>query len=184
MQALDLMTERPDSTSPASGEAFDRMLAEFHEPIRRLVYRLVGWRRGADDVVQEVFLSAWGAWPRFANKDRPELWLKRIAINKCRSRLRREVVRARWFNWFFDTRLGEPAELVEDSLIVRERAARVRAAIGSLGPSYREVAVLYYLEQMDMGEIATVIGSRRNTVEVRLHRARLRLKELLSDMME
>jgi RNA polymerase sigma-70 factor (ECF subfamily) len=90
----------------------------------------------------------------------------------------------RWFRWLFASRLSEPAEAMEDSLAARERAGRVRAAIDSLGPRYREVSVLHYLEQMDVAEIAEVTGSRRNTVEVRLHRARQQLKELLSDLLE
>ena len=51
-------------------------------------------------------------------------------------------------------------------------------------PRYREVAVLHYLEQMDVAQIADVTGVRRNTVEVRLHRARQQLKELLTDLVE
>ncbi len=184
MQALDRTMERPDSPAVPDGVSFDRMVEQFHEPIRRLVFRLLGWRDGVDDVVQEVFLSAWAAWPRFVKKECPALWLKRIAVNKCRSRLRREAVRRRWFNWLFASGLGDAAEAMEDSLAARERAGRVRAAIDSLKPRYREVSVLYYLEQMDVAEIAEATGARRNTVEVRLHRARQQLKEILSDLME
>lgn len=184
MQALDRTMERPDSPAAADRASFDRMVEQFHEPIRRLVFRLLGWRDGADDVVQEVFLSAWAAWPRFGNKECPALWLKRIAVNKFRSRLRREAVRRRWFNWLFASSLGERAEAMEDSLAARERAGRVRSAIDSLGRRYREVSVLHYLEQMDVAEIAEVTGVRRNTVEVRLHRARQQLKEMLSNLME
>jgi len=184
MQAQDRTMERPESPAASNRESFDRTVEQFHEPIRRLVFRLLGWRDGADDVVQEVFLSAWAAWPRFGNKECPGLWLKRIAVNKCRSRLRREAVRRRWFNWLIASSLGEPAEAIEDSLAARERAGRVRAAIDSLSHRYREVAVLHYLEQMDVTEITEVTGARRNTVEVRLHRARQQLKERLSDLME
>ncbi|HEY2146692.1 MAG TPA: sigma-70 family RNA polymerase sigma factor [Pirellulales bacterium] len=184
MQALDRTMERPDSPAATDLASFDRTVEHFHEPIRRLVFRLLGWRDGADDVVQEVFLSAWAAWARFGNKECPALWLKRIAVNKCRSRLRREAVRRRWFNWLFASALGEPAEAMEDSIAARERAGRVRAAIDSLSPRYREVAVLHYLEQLDVTEIAEVAGVRRNTVEVQLHRARQQLKAMLSDLME
>jgi RNA polymerase sigma-70 factor, ECF subfamily len=184
MPALDRRMERPAGAPAGDRDAFDRLVAQFHEPIRRLVFRLLTWRDGGEDVVQEVFLSAWAAWPRVRNQENPELWLKRIVVNKCRSRLRREAVRARWFGWLFASRLPEPQLMMEDALAAQERASRVREAIGSLRPRYREVAVLHYLEQMDVGEIADIVGARRNTVEVRLHRARRQLEQLLADLME
>jgi RNA polymerase sigma-70 factor (ECF subfamily) len=74
--------------------------------------------------------------------------------------------------------------MMEDSLAAAERAGRVREAIKSLGASYREVIVLHYLEQMSVEQIAEIVGARRNSVEVRLHRARRQLEYLLADLME
>ncbi|HEV2972953.1 MAG TPA: RNA polymerase sigma factor [Pirellulales bacterium] len=183
-QALYCHMELSDGTPAMARDAFDRMVVEHHEPIRRLVYRLLGWRDEAEDVVQEVFLSAWAAWERVRDKESPDLWLKRIATNKCRSRLRREAVRRRWFSWLSATPPEEPRAMMEDSLAAAERGGRVREAIKSLGASYREVIVLHYLEQMSVEQIAVIVGAHRNTVEVRLHRARRQLEELLADLME
>jgi RNA polymerase sigma-70 factor, ECF subfamily len=165
------------------GDAFDRIVAQNYDAIRRLVFRLLGWRDGGEDLVQEVFLSAWAAWPRFSRQGCPEFWLKRIAVNKCRSRLRREAVQARWFSWFNAAVPAEPSAPA-DLLAEEERAGRVREAIRSLAAPYREVTVLRYLEQLTVDEIAEVTGQRPNTVEVKLHRARRQLEQLLADMME
>jgi RNA polymerase sigma factor (sigma-70 family) len=183
-QAQYCSMELPDGTPAHARDAFDRMVVERHGPIRRLVYRLLGWRDGGEDVVQEVFLSAWAAWGRVRNKDGVDLWLRRIAINKCRSRLRREAVRRRWFGWLSATAPQEPQAMMEDSLVATERAGRVREAISALRPRYREVIVLHYLEQMSVEQIAAAVGSRPNAVEVRLHRARRQLEDLLADLME
>ncbi|HEV3418154.1 MAG TPA: sigma-70 family RNA polymerase sigma factor [Pirellulales bacterium] len=176
--------EAPDGTPELTRDAFDQMVVLNHEPIRRLVYRLLGWRDGGEDVVQEVFLSAWAAWRRVRNEEGVDVWLRRIAINKCRSRLRREAVHRRWFGWFSSSTPEEPQTMMEDSLAAAERAGRVREAIKSLGASYREVIVLHYLEQMSVEQIAEIVGARRNSVEVRLHRARRQLEYLLADLME
>jgi RNA polymerase sigma factor (sigma-70 family) len=169
----------------AKGEAdFDWAVAECHQRIRLLVYRLLGWRDGIEDVVQDVFLAAWAAWPRFRRRTSVELWLKRIAANKCRSRLRREAVRARWLGWIrgsFKNKTHAPADQLLDQ---QEQAERVRSAVCILKPVYRETTVLHYLEQLSIDEIAEVLGVRRNTVEVRLHRARKQLEKILADMME
>jgi RNA polymerase sigma-70 factor (ECF subfamily) len=184
MQALHEAKAMLDASQVTDHGAFDRIVAEHHAPIRRLVFRLLAWRDGAEDIVQEVFLSAWAAWLKVQRIENPELWLKRIAINKCRSRMRREAVRSRWLRWFLYRCLDKPLYEHADSIATGERAQRVREAVSSLAPSYREVAVLHYLEQMDIREIADLIGARRNTVEVRLHRARRQLERLLADLTE
>ena len=168
----------------AGDDDFDRAVAEHHERVRLLVYRLLGWRDGIEDVVQDVFLAAWAGWARFRGRSSVELWLKRIAVNKCRSRLRREAVRGRWLGWMrgvFNNQSQAPADQLLEK---QEQAERVRLAIRRLEPVYRETTVLYYLEQLDIDQIAEILGVRRNTVEVRLHRARRQLEKILADMME
>jgi len=165
-------------------DAFDRLVVEHYDSIARLVFRLLAWRDGGEDIVQEVFLSAWAARTRLSCPTGADLWLKRIALNKCRSRLRREAVCARWFKWLIAKTLQEPQVSPEDALDVEERASEVRRAIQSLDPRYREVTVLYYLEEMTVDEIAQVAGRRRNTIEVRLHRARRQLEQMLADKKE
>ena len=174
----------PDPTPEPDRDAFNRLVATYYGPIGRLVFRLLGWQDGSEDVVQEVFLSAWAARARFPGLANAKLWLERIAVNKCRSRLRRKAVRARWFAWLHAVSHQEPQVVPEDSLAKEERVSRVRRAIQSLDSRYREVTVLHYLEQMSVDEIAQVVGQRRNAVEVRLHRARAQLEKLLTDLME
>jgi RNA polymerase sigma-70 factor (ECF subfamily) len=111
-----------------------------------------------------------------------EFWLKRIAVNKCRSRLRREALRARWLRWVERGPRDEPKTTGEDFLAGEERAERVRQAINALRSAYREVTVLFYLEEMTVDQIAQLTGIRRNAVEVRLYRARRQLAEQLADL--
>jgi len=169
----------------AKGEVdFDRAVAEHHQRIRLLVFRLLGWRDGIEDVVQDVFLAAWAGWSRFGRRSSVGLWLKRIAVNKCRSRLRRESVRARWLGWMRTATAKPSPPSAEHLLGQKEQTEKVRAAIQSLAPAYRETTVLFYLEQLSIDEISEVLGVRRNTVEVRLHRARRELEKILADMIE
>jgi RNA polymerase sigma-70 factor (ECF subfamily) len=174
--------ERPDRKSAAETDTFERLVADHYTSVRRLVFRLLGWRDGGEDVVQEVFLAAFGGWRRLRRAESAEFWLKRIAVNMCRGRLRREAVRARWFRWIVRTTRDEPTATDHDSLAGEERAERVRRAINALKPHYREVTVLFYLEEMTMEQITQLTGVRRNTVEVRLHRARRQLAECLADL--
>jgi len=174
--------ERPDRTPAADRDAFEQFVADHYASVRRLVFRLLGWRDGGEDVVQEVFLAAWAGWRRLRRQTSAEFWLKRIAVNKCRSRLRREAVRAHWLRWLQRAPPEEPKTADEDCLAGEERTERVRHAINALESRYREATVLFYLDELTVDEIAQLTNTRRNTVEVRLHRARRRLAEHLADL--
>jgi RNA polymerase sigma-70 factor (ECF subfamily) len=174
--------QRPDRTPAADLAIFERLVADHYGSVRRLVFRLLGRRDGGDDVVQEVFLAAYSNRRRLRREASAEFWLKRIAVNKCRSQLRREGVRSRWRRWIERAPPAEPQMADVNSLASKERAERVRRAIDTLKPRYREAIVLYYLEGMTVDQIARLTGARRNTVEVRLHHARRQLAEQLADL--
>ena len=65
-----------------------------------------------------------------------------------------------------------------------ETCQAVRLAVQKLPSRSREVVVLHYLDGIGIDEIATILGLSRNAVEVRLHRARNRLRHLLAEFME
>jgi len=165
-------------------DAFDRLVAAEHGRVTRLVARLLGWPSGVEDTVQEVFLAAWRHLPRFRGESDIAVWLQRIAINKCRSRQRKWTVRLRWLRREGRHRVSAMADPADRATIDRETHRQVRRSIGRLPPAYREVIVLHYLEEQSLDEIATLLNVRRNTIEVRLHRARSRLKEMLGTVWE
>lgn len=163
--------------------AFDELVRGHHDDVAQLVYRLLAWDSEAEEVVQEVFLAAWRALPRFRGEASVSTWLRRIAVNKCRARKRRWKVRNRWW-WHARLSHTEPLQQSTlDAALDDERLEQVRSAVRALPHRDREVIVLHYLEQKDVDRVATELGLRRNTVEVRLHRARARLKPLLEAMM-
>jgi len=165
-------------------DAFDRLVAAEHGRVALLVARLLGWQSGVDDVVQEVFMAAWRNLSSFRGESDVATWLQRIAINKCRSRQRRWTVRRRWLREMGQNHAPAMAAPADQHTIDLETRRQVRRSIGRLPPKYREVIVLHYLQENSPEEIATLLNVRRNTVEVRLHRAKLRLKDMLGSVWE
>lgn len=163
---------------------FDELVAEHQQRIARLCYRLLGWRQDVEDVVQEVFLAALRGLPEFRGQSDVATWLTRIAINTCRAHLRKRFLRLRRPAAWPGGPERPSAWPAERRLMDRERFERVRRAVRKLPPKYREVVVLRYLEEMPLPEIAEVLELSRNAVEVRLNRARKRLKQDLADMFE
>ena len=139
----------------------------------------------AYDIVQESFASAWSALKRY-DPERPfEIWLRRIALNKCRDRGRKETVRRRAFGL-----VGLPAEavaqvpdtaaLADAVQIGGEAMRRLAAALAALPAKLREPLVLTALQGLSQKEAAEVLGVTPKVVEMRAYRARKQLAEALT----
>lgn len=160
--------------------AIEEMVTAHGPRISRLVYRLSGWsRREAEDLVQETFARAIRGIGSFDGRSSISTWLTRVAINVCRAENRKRVFRASWWERAIRGRAGGE-EGRPDDVERGERAREVIAAVGRLGGTYREVVVLRYLEEMGIAEICAATGLSEAAVEVRLHRGRKKLREMLS----
>lgn len=160
---------------PAAVAAFIRR----HEPaVRRLVARITGWSDDGPDLVQDVLTTAIVALPGFRGESGIETWLMRIAINRCRRRIRRRRLQ----RLFQSARArASPAPAI-DPIDQAETNAAVRRAVASLPQKYREVIVLRYLEERTTKQTAEILDVRVNTVDVRLHRARAMLESALKSL--
>jgi len=162
--------------------AFDDIVAAYQERMLRLAYRLLGWSPDAEDVVQEVFISALEHLDGFRGEARLSTWLTALTVNRCRSHRRRQLLRLRGL-----TRLASSIRNVADprrSDQSSETADQVRCAVQRLSAKCREVVVLRYFEELSVKEISEILHIPVNTVEARLSRARRKLKEDLAVCLE
>lgn len=163
---------------------FDQLVETYQARVARLACRLLGWSQDVDDVVQEVFLAAWKGLPRFRRQSELGTWLMRITINKCRGHRRKEMLRLRRFWRSKERQQMRNAVSADGATLDAENQAEVRRAVRRLPARYCEVIVLRYLEEMPVERIGQVLGLTRNAVEVRLHRARARLRKELGGLLE
>ena len=165
--------------------AFTALMRRHKSWLYLFVRRHVATSEDAYDVVQESFTSAWGALKRY-DPTRPfDTWLRRIALNKCRDRGRREAVRRRAFQMV--GLAPEAVEQVRDTALDAEAAsiggealARLNAAIAALPGKLREPLILTALQGLSQREAAEVLGVTPKVVEMRAYRARKQLAEALS----
>jgi RNA polymerase sigma-70 factor (ECF subfamily) len=181
MAAGEGIAQPREDDAPARVADFDQLVA-LHEPrIRRLAFRLLGWSGDVDDVVQDVFLAALARIGKFRGDASIATWLTSITINRCRTDRRRRLLRLRWLARRAKPESAQPA----DQRSMRDEvSARVRSAVRALRPKDREVIVLFYLEDFSAQHIAELLSISRGAVEVRLHRARARLKNQLAEFMK
>jgi RNA polymerase sigma-70 factor (ECF subfamily) len=152
---------------------------------------LQGWLRGrvgdpdlADDLCQEAFLRALRRVSKLRDPARFPAWLYRIAENTVRDHLR-SVARRRNRVTYTD-RLEEfdtSAPAVEDPAR-REAAERLLAAIRNLPARLRDPLLLRHSSDLSYAEIARVLGISENAVQVRIFRARKKLREECKELAE
>jgi len=151
--------------------------------VYRFVRRYVGDADEAYDVTQDAFVAAMANLHRY-DPSRPfDAWLRRISLNKCRDRARREAVR-RAFG--LSRRGPDETEQVADSAAGADQALAAGAAltaldqaIAALPASLKEPLVLTALEGLSQKEAGVVLGLSAKAVEVRVYRAKRQLAEML-----
>ena len=157
-------------------DAFDHWVREESPAVHRLVSRLLGWQHDCDDVVQEVFVVAWQKIGKFRGDSEIRTWLFGIAINQCRRQRRRyrkqKIQMQQLQQEVVDTTANETTNQSPD-------IDQLRQAMNELSQRDRELIVVCGIQQVPIDQAARLLGARKNTVEVRLHRARQRLKQLL-----
>lgn len=163
--------------------AFSALVDLYRGRVTRLAFNLTGSYEDAEDVAQEAFVRAYEAIGRY-DVSRPFApWLYRIVVNLCLDLMRRRKCRPQQAAFSeetepLDTRAGD-MESPEDALIREETEAELFAAIQELPEAYRVALVLRYLDDLPYTQIAQVLNTSVANVQMRISRARQRLRERL-----
>jgi RNA polymerase sigma-70 factor (ECF subfamily) len=165
--------------------AFGQLVLKYQDRLYNTVYHVVGNAEDAKDVVQDAFVQAFVKLETFRQTGAFFGWLYRIAFNVAATRHRRRhptvsLERLRAISGCDPVAGGngpvEEAEGVEHCRLVRE-------AIAALEEEYRVVLVLREIDGCCYERIAEILDLPLGTVRSRLHRARLKLRDLLQDAM-
>jgi len=160
--------------------AFAQLVSRWQKPIHALCWRMTGDMHQAEDLVQETFARLFARRGDYLPVGRFSTFIWRIALNLCYDELRRRQRREEVPLSAPDAEAGrEPAPLVvvcEDpapdaAMMLRERAALVRAALLALSEPYRAVVVLRHYENLKFREIAEVLDIPEGTVKSRMAEA-------------
>ena len=152
--------------------AAERLADGHYESAYRWLLHLCGDRELAADLTQETFLQVWRGLDGFEGRSSLKTWIHRIAYTT--------YLRARERALPQTAPLAEAAQTPGPSGAVINRCA-LEDALRQLPPQQRETVLLHYLQGLKIREIAEVLEIPEGTVLSRLHHARLRLREALSD---
>ncbi|MCI0659167.1 MAG: sigma-70 family RNA polymerase sigma factor, partial [Acidobacteria bacterium] len=165
--------------------AFDRLVQTHLGAVWRVVWRILRHREDTEDVVQEVFLTAYQALAGYRGECRLSTWLHRIAVTRSLNHLRSRGERLR--------RASRPLEIATEmtfatpegveertpliALEAKELVQRLAHCLEQLPGLWRAAVTLRDGEEMSYEEMADVLGVAVGTVRSRLARARTALRD-------
>ena len=152
-------------------DEFERLLVAQRLSLERLVRYRLPVQSDADDVLQEIYLSAYQKFPQLKNKDAFKPWILSIARNKCNDYFRKKAAQ---MEISLDT-------LSQDVLSMGRRGITavqiVRDTLELLGDKDKQILYLYFWKEMPQQEIAKQLNIPLGTVKSRLHTAKRHFKD-------
>ena len=170
-------------------EAFEELVRPYERMVYLTAISILRNQADAEEVAQDAVLKAFSKLSSFRGECKFSTWLVQITYNEARMRLRKdrrnlyeslnekqeEPEGDYWPRDFADWR-PIPSELLEEN----ETRQALQNAISSLSPTYREVVILRDVQNLSIKDAATILGVTEGTVKIRLHRARLLLRDALA----
>ena len=151
-------------------DEFEVLLDAEKISVERFVRFKINSKEDADDILQEVYLTAYQKFTQLKNRDSFKAWLISIARNKCNDYFRRIANQ-------FEIPLEELTELHQsDSRYGTAEISLVRDTIGLLGDKDKQILYLFFWKEMPQAEIAKKLNVPIGTVKSRLHTAKQNFK--------
>lgn len=164
---------------PSQPPSPEQVAKELSEPLLRFLERYVGNPAVADDLLQETLIRIARGLPGFAGRASLKTWAFSIATRVAADHFRQPAHRVHIVDVDESLELVDRDLTVDQRLIIDEMNACVRQVIDSLPADYRAALVLHELEGLTAAQTAEVCGCSLPTAKIRIHRARLRLREAL-----
>jgi RNA polymerase sigma-70 factor (ECF subfamily) len=169
--------------------AYELLVTTYGGRLLAVARRILRNEEDARDALQEAFLQAFRALPRFEGSSRISTWLHRIVVNAALMKIRSKKARPEdSIEPLLPTFQEDGHATVEfrawdggaEELLQRTETRRlVHACIDRLPATYRTILILRDIEEMDTAEVAAKLGITPNAVKIRLHRARQALRQLM-----
>ena len=177
-------------TGPSDNEVLSRVLQGDQQAYAEIVKRYQAFvftialrytpsREDAEEIAQDCFVKAYRSLSDFRGESKFSTWLYTIVTTTCLTFLRKKKLDIQSLD---NEKVFEAADSVDSGFRANQveqksRVTMVNKAIGLLSTDDAQILTLFYKGEQSLEEIARILTIEANTVKVRLHRARQRLKE-------
>ena len=160
-------------------QAFAELVNRYQNFVFTITLRYTDNREDAEEIAQDIFVKAYRSLADFRGASKFSTWLYTIVTTSCITFLRKKKLETRSLD---DERVFEQADnqnsgFTTNQVEQKSKVAMVNEAIKLLSPDDAKIITLFYKGEQSLEEIGVIIGMEPNTVKVKLHRARQRLKE-------
>jgi len=158
---------------------FALLVERYQNYVFTLVLRFTDSREDAEEISQDIFVKSYRSLADFRGESKFSTWLYTIVRTSCITFLRKKkldttsIDSERTFSQLENQESGFNANTIEQ----KSRHAMVNEAIRLLSPDDAQVITLFYQGEQSLEEIGKIMSLEPNTVKVKLHRARHRLKD-------
>ena len=182
---MEVMTDEEVVRKVQGGdiESFGILVERYETKLKRYARKFLMGKDDTDDLVQDVFLHTYENIQSMDTSRKFSPWIYRIAHNTFVNAIRkRENSRRVYLD--FDTILPSlrSDHATDDDVIRKEEKELVEKTLKKIGEKYREVLVLYYIEELSYEEIADILGIPIATVGVRLRRGKENAKKIITEI--
>ncbi|GIW52966.1 MAG: RNA polymerase sigma24 factor [Gemmatimonadales bacterium] len=174
-------------------EAFDELVERYQKRLLNFVYRTIGDRERAEDLVQEVFIRVHRHIHRFDQTKKFSTWIYTIASNLAKNELRNrsrnplvlfQTIKKNWEADHRPLQFEDVHHRPDDLYRKRQLRELVEWGVAQLPEHHRQVFVLRELEGKTYEEISEIVGCNLGTVKSRLNRARNRFAQLVAPYLD
>jgi RNA polymerase sigma-70 factor (ECF subfamily) len=159
--------------------AFEGLVAKYSNLVGSIAYNIIGDVHVAGDITQETFLKVFRHLPDLEDARKFKGWLCSIVRTTCVDHLRRERLKPASLEKISEEGLEPEGQIVGGLLKLREK---ILSIVNSLPRIYQQIILLRHLRRMTYREMSDFLGLPIATIESRLYRARLMLKDRLTDL--
>jgi len=157
----------------------DYLINEYSKNLTKLCYMFLKDVHLAEEAAWDALYKAYRGYNRFRGDSSEKTWITRIAINVCKSYMRKssykEITCSDYISLAFASEDEASVEFKSDDSL-----ALLNAVYG-LPMKYKQVILLRYYEQFSVSEISKMLKEKENTISVRIKRAQAMLKEVLKE---
>ncbi len=165
--------------------AFAYLVDKYKTMVYSLALRLMKDREEAEEISQDAFIKAYQSLASFRGKAKFSSWLYRIVYNTAISKLRQQPAgRVSLDESDIADTLYIESKQNYDTLSAGERKKYLEKALDSLDMDEKMLVILYYYEERDLDEIATIAGLTKTNTKVKLFRARKKMLVVLQSYLK
>jgi RNA polymerase sigma-70 factor (ECF subfamily) len=168
---------------------FEELVQRYQVRLLNFIYRTIGDREKAEDLVQEVFIRVYRHLHRFDSAKKFSTWVYTIASNLAKNELRNrsrnplvlfQAIKKNWEDEDRPVQFEDPSSRPDDLYRKRHLRELVEASVARLPEHHRQVFILRELEGKSYEEIAEITDCNLGTVKSRLNRARNSFAEIIA----